>query len=74
MSAGHRLPIPEPTRCDACGLLAVPGETCPITVHCAHCNAAPGTRCYLPNGHASPALHMTRREHARFLDAVEALD
>jgi hypothetical protein len=66
MTAGHVLPLPEPVRCLACGQLADDG-TCPITIECLRCGAAPGERCRHPNGHAT-SIHVWRLQRARNID------
>jgi hypothetical protein len=55
---GHVLPFPP--MCTWCGEPALADSICPSTVACPRCDARPGERCRLPNGHAT-RLHRERR-------------
>lgn len=64
LASGHVLPLPP--LCAWCGEPATADSICPSSIPCSRCDAGPGERCRLPNGHAT-TLHQQRREDARAL-------
>lgn len=50
--------------CPYCGGWAANGTTCPRSVECPSCHAAPGSPCKRPSGHRAARLHTPRVELA----------
>lgn len=58
--------------CPYCGGDAIAGTTCPKSIACPTCDAAPGASCRRPSGHRAAAMHAARVELAEQADAAAA--
>lgn len=56
------------THCHWCHGEARDGTTCPHSIMCPACKAAPGKRCMRPSGHEASELHADRYHIAERID------
>jgi hypothetical protein len=56
--------------CEWCGGIADVGATCPKSIACPDCHAAPGARCVRPSGHPTMELHHARVARAESTPAT----
>lgn len=54
--------------CRWCGGLVVEGSTCPKSIDCPVCHAAPGSACVRPSGHRADMMHAPRIGLAEGMD------
>jgi hypothetical protein len=55
--------------CTWCGAAEAAPGTCPKSIECPVCHAAPGQRCVRPSEHPAPELHAARWRRAEEIDA-----
>lgn len=63
----------ERITCEFCGGQVVPGTTCPLSLPCPLCNAAPRQRCTRPSGHRADVMHAARWQRAERIDKRQPL-